>query len=98
MVNDITRHNLLSGVYHDGSSCMVILWNPGHFCLWNLEARALESEVQFKEYILNTANDWNESGIQVPQISEIKYLESGIHCLESRIQGFLHSDFFTWGE
>ena len=77
---------------------MVILWNRGRFCFWNLEARALESGVQFKEYTLNTANDWNESGIQVPQTSEIKYLESGIHSLESRIQGCLHSDFFTWGE
>lgn len=40
--------------------------------------------------ILNTANVWNESGIKVPQTSDIKYLKSGIHSSESRIQGFVH--------
>ena len=25
------------------------IWNPGYFCLWNLESLALESEIQPKE-------------------------------------------------
>ena len=42
IVNDSTRHNLLCELLsNDVSPCKEILWNPGHFCLWNLKASTL---------------------------------------------------------
>ena len=55
------------------------IWNPGYFCLWNLESWALEYGIQLKE-----------SRIQV-QLTKtgIKCLDSGIHGIESRNQDCL---------
>ena len=59
--------------------------NPGNSCLCNPESWALQSGLQFKEYriplitgIRNPSSIDKETGFQE--------LESGIHCVESRIQ------------
>ena len=56
--------------------------NQQNFCLWNPESRALESGIQLKESGIPL-----RIGIQIPLTKTgIKYLESRIHSLESRIQ------------
>ena len=44
------------------------------FCLWDPESRALESVIKLKEF-----------GIPLTIETEIQYLESGIHGVESRM-------------
>ena len=59
--------------------------NPETFCLWDPESWALESRI----YSTRNPNtkDSLESRIQVPlKKTEIQYLESRIHGMESRIQ------------
>lgn len=55
------------------------------FCLWNLESWGLESRIQLQE-----ARVLLTTGIRNPSCtdkeSQIQYLESKIHCVESRIQ------------
>ena len=55
------------------------------FCLWNLESSGLESRIQLQEArVLLTTGIRNPS--YTDKESQIQYLESKIHCVESRIQ------------
>ena len=73
-----------SGFWMLGNIC---LWNleSGKFCLWNSDSSALESRIQLKESgIPLTINMQN---LIVPLTkTRVKFLESGDHRMESRIQ------------
>ena len=76
-----------SGFWMLGNIC---LWNleSGKFCLWNSDSSALESRIQLKESgIPLTINMQN---LIVPLTkTRVKFLESGDHGRESRIQDSL---------
>ena len=65
------------------------LWNPGNFCLWNLELSRIllvESGIQnTAQAIQNPTNDWNPVPVAK---TGVQYLESGIHGVESAIQDY----------
>ena len=81
-----TRGHVISSIF---VLCKGI-WIPwsDNFCLWNLESWALESRTQLKE---SGIYQQLESRIQGPLTKKcrIRYLESGIHGMESRIQDCL---------
>ena len=61
--------------------------NPENFCLWDRESQVLKFGIQFKK---SGIKQRLQSRIQVPLTrSGIKYLESGIHGVKSRIQDSL---------
>ena len=66
----------------------VAKWNPGNFCFRNPKSWALKSVIQLKESRIPL-----EIEIRNPRFtdkeSEIQYLESEIHGVESRIQNSL---------
>ena len=65
------------------------LWNPGNFCLWNLQFWPSESRIQ-RSRIRNRTKSHLESRIQVPLTKTgIQYLISGIRGVDSRIQDCL---------
>ena len=65
------------------------LWNPGNFCLWNLQFWASESRIQ-RSRIRNRTKSHLESRIQVPLTKTgIQHLISGIRGVDSRIQDCL---------
>ena len=68
-----------------GKFCLLV-WNAGKICLWYPETWSLESGIQLKE-----------SGIPLMIITKNQYLESRVHCVESR-QNLRLLDSLTWGE
>ena len=74
-----------SGLRNLGKFCLLV-WNAGKICLWYPETWSLESGIQLKE-----------SGISLMIMTKNQYLESRIHCVESRHNPRL-LDSLTWGE
>ena len=81
----VSPHVRESGLRNLGKFCLLV-WNTGKICLWYLETWSLESGIQLKE-----------SGISLMIITKNQYLESRIHCVESRQNPRL-LDSLTWGE
>ena len=68
-----------------GFAKSVAKWNPGNFCFRNPKSWALKSAIQLKESGIPLQIEIRNPRFTDKE-SEIQYLESEIHCVESRIQ------------
>ena len=86
LVFDLDLGTTRSTVSSTGSYTVILLQNPGNICLWIPESRALECVIQIMGISLLI-------GIRYPSFNDeesgIHHLESGIQGVESRIQDCL---------
>ena len=69
--------------------------NEGNICLRNLESGALGSRIQLKESGIPLTIDFRDPS-STDKESEIQYLESGIHGVESSPQSRIENPSLSW--